>query len=56
MKKYTLELTEKQARLLSYACDQFARLIDRRAGFIFPRPYGRSMGETLQEGNRKING
>ena len=25
--KYTLELTEKQARLLSYACDQFARLI-----------------------------
>lgn len=28
MKKYTLELTEKQARLLSYACDQFARLIE----------------------------
>lgn len=27
MKKYTLELTEKQAGLLSYACDQFARLI-----------------------------
>ena len=25
--KYTIELTEKQARLLSYACDQFARLI-----------------------------
>lgn len=25
--KYTLELTEKQAKLLSYACDQFARLI-----------------------------
>ena len=27
MKKYTLELTERQARLLSYACDQFSRLI-----------------------------
>lgn len=26
-KKYILELTEKQARLLSYACDQFSRLI-----------------------------
>ena len=24
---YTLELTEKQTRLLSYACDQFSRLI-----------------------------
>ena len=27
MKKYIIELTEKQARLLSYVCDQFARLI-----------------------------
>ena len=26
-KKYILELSEKQARLLSYACDQFSRLI-----------------------------
>lgn len=26
-KKYILELNEKQARLLSYACDQFSRLI-----------------------------
>lgn len=26
-KKYILELTEKQARLLSYACNQFSRLI-----------------------------
>ena len=26
-KKYLLELTERQARLLSYVCDQFPRLI-----------------------------
>lgn len=26
-KKYIIELNERQARLLSYACDQFARLI-----------------------------
>lgn len=26
-KKYTIEVNERQARLLSYACDQFARLI-----------------------------
>jgi hypothetical protein len=28
MKKYTLELTEKQARLLSWVCDTFPRLIE----------------------------
>lgn len=28
MKKYTIELTEKQARLLSWACDTFPRLIE----------------------------
>lgn len=28
MKKYILEMNERQARLLSYACDQFARLIE----------------------------
>lgn len=27
MKKYIIELNERQAQLLSYACDQFARLI-----------------------------
>lgn len=27
-KKYIIELTEKQARLLSYVCDQFPRLIE----------------------------
>lgn len=27
MKKYTIELTEKQARLLSWACDRLPRLI-----------------------------
>lgn len=29
---YTLELTERQAKLLSYACDQFARLIQGQDG------------------------
>lgn len=28
MKKYTIELTEKQARLLSWACDTLPRLIE----------------------------
>ena len=27
-KKYTLEITERQARILSYACDRFSRLIE----------------------------
>ena len=57
MKKYTLELTERQARLLSYACDQFARLImgqDWSYQQLFESAWERrckeATGETMDEG------
>lgn len=49
---YTLELTERQAKLLSYACDQFPRLIqgqDQAYQYLFEDAWEKRCKEATEE-------